>query len=1137
MEAQLIKDLKAGMDPTQLEDLSLLDGADFHTSMHLSWLNISPYASIDVFGPQAKMDPIKAKFIDTAMAPSSVYTHEGLPYRFGAKSTIAQSFGLKLEGTKFNPETGTIESYGEMMLPYDIGAEAIDFRGRKNFRVKVIDKVTNDVLDAEEVFKKVYRPIGERTAEAEWNDISKSARPLEVLFNAFEMQRFNRYDVAISTMRFPRTRPNDLHLLRLRGFLNRKSGNAAVVNPFDVYHIFEGDYDIDAVDYFWGGSQAWFDNIKRQQKVFVPTVDVSRTSESIPDIKLLPENPEIGSRNWQKLDGNRRVLSAARGLVQGTSAIVKHMDNVAEVQSDGRKVLMRNPNKGKGENGYWEVEMDWNNADFHLRQALEGQILLDATSPNTELFKTSMEWRWDFLFPKYSDRRSLAKEDFMNEDGTYNTSNLRSFINGKKTGIGEYADHRVRLFRQWEWIDTPEGKVRQEVDLGQVQIDLIKGMMGKYGELLRVTPGRNVYSKGTSSSPKYTDLISHAQSYFNYAKNFESASFHRLENMMIHNPTNPNRPIRKFKDGSRHAQSFYDLFGPRYQKGKGKDGAEYYKKSSPRYSTKSPWADGVVQNMRSRWESPDAGGVVERMLRQIYMRDPLKALMSDTHILTNKGFIEMENLSSELLTNEKFSPTEMSSIMPKLLGQMNHDVDVIKQLKFKWVKLNNSRIRGKKVKLDQLNKEIAKLEEKLKPLLTKEYWKTRRAKDIGRPDKIEIKNDRSVIDGTVQYYVMDHLSRSWYENRNMGGYKDQLRELRIYFGKNYSARHDLMGIDKHRDRSMYSEDMRKYLAETKDMKEIEATGEKMLTDGVMKNGLSFLWDFAMPSVSTIENKIGIFQGNVMPVSTSSNGNYKRAIRWLLKGAAGQLDPSVYAENPNRKQNFREVLENIAEIDFVWRRYFQGLKGKDYIPLDAAESNKLMSYGAPKWHWKLKNMFSKYTDISIEKDVNEFNPFGMGRKYDMNIEFFRSLSNLNSTLGEADFNQGARVLSYTNQLMMQNGYMTPLKHIGLMASVSQKLGPMMEKVFPSQIDIRTGKALPLKPFDMLNNPLYVLLGGGYMNGPGLTLDPWRSMSNYEQNSVKRMMNQVRDINSANKNHWRESFESNRPEDVLKTKKEC
>lgn len=92
---------------------------------------------------------------------------------------------------------------------------------------------------------------------------------------------------------------------------------------------------------------------------------------------------------------------------------------------------MRNPNVKEGENGYWEVEMDWNNGDFHLRQAFEGQILLDATSPDPNILNSVRNWRYDFLFPKYSSGKTLAKEDFVREDGSYNTTGLRDFINGK----------------------------------------------------------------------------------------------------------------------------------------------------------------------------------------------------------------------------------------------------------------------------------------------------------------------------------------------------------------------------------------------------------------------------------------------------------------------------------------------------------------------------------------------------------------------------------------------------------------------------------------------------------------------------------------------------------------------------------
>ena len=93
--------------------------------------------------------------------------------------------GVDLEGTLFNPTTGKIERYGEIMLPDDIGLETIDFQG-KNFKMKVINKKTNELFDAKEVFEKFGEyPSGDKM-DATWNDIVNSAEPLRSLFHIFE---------------------------------------------------------------------------------------------------------------------------------------------------------------------------------------------------------------------------------------------------------------------------------------------------------------------------------------------------------------------------------------------------------------------------------------------------------------------------------------------------------------------------------------------------------------------------------------------------------------------------------------------------------------------------------------------------------------------------------------------------------------------------------------------------------------------------------------------------------------------------------------------------------------------------------------------------------------------------------------
>ena len=123
-------------------------------------------------------------------------------------------------------------------------------------------------------------------------------------------------------------------------------------------------------------------------------------------------------------------------------------------------------------------------------------------------------------------------------------------------------------------------------------------------------------------------------------------------------------------------------------------------------------------------------------------------------------------------------------------------------------------------------------------------------------------------------------------------------------------------------------------------------------------------------------------------------------------------------------------------------------------------------------------------------------------------------------------------------MMENGYITPQKHLALMADVSNRLGPMMEKVFPSQVDIRTGAVTPLKPFDMLNNPMYILLGGSHMSGSGMSLDPYKSMNKFEKLSVNKMIQQVKDMRGNTKDFWHESFfETDIRQDITKTKEDC
>jgi hypothetical protein len=781
--------------------------------------------------------------------------------------------------------------------------------------------------------------------------------------------------------------------------------------------------------------------------------------------------------------------------------------------------------------------MDWNNGDLHLRQALEGQILLDASSPDPNLIKKVRDWRYDFLFPEFNPdpllNKTLSKDDFIMPDGSYHTTNLRSFIDGKKTSASEYANHRVRLFRRYEYVMENGNLVKKEVKLQEIDKDLIKGIMTEYSKLLEVSPGRKVYQNGSSKNANYEDILIRGQRYFLNAKNFRGNMFRKIKNQMEYDDIskqNYNKYTRTVN--SLLGNQYMDYFAPKsWRTVDANKNVKYDKTKS--WATKSPFPKQLEQNMMDR-HSGNQGGVVERMIREIYSSDPLNTLHTNTKFLTKDSFIKQENLANELLHNDAMDITEMNNFIPALLGNINKDISTINSLKYQWVKLNKGYFKGKKAKLDELNKKIQQMEEKLKPLLNKEYWKTRKTKDIDRFNLVDIQSDKNIIDGTVQFFTLAHLARAFPHNNNSFGFKSDLKELRSFLGSQYAGQRDLWGTGDYANRGIFTTETKRKLSDIMSTKEIEAKSEDMLLRAIEKHGISFLWEFAMPSASSTENKIGIFNGNVMPVAINPSGNYKRVVKFLLKGKTGQLGEATYQRYST--DHFKAVLEGLAEIDFTWRRFFNGQN--QHLPLDAMEASKLITYQMPKWSWKMNNMFSKYTDIKTDKEISPYNPFGMGKKYDMNIAFFRSLSNLDRSINGNSFDTGTAILSYTNQIMMENGYITPQKHLALMADVSSRLGPMMEKVFPSTVDIHTGNAVPIKPFDMLNNPMYILLGGSHMSGSGYSLDSWKSLSKYEKITMNKMLQQVKDMKDTKKDSWKESFfETDIRLDINKKAEDC
>ena len=474
----------------------------------------------------------------------------------------------------------------------------------------------------------------------------------------------------------------------------------------------------------------------------------------------------------------------------------------------------------------------------------------------------------------------------------------------------------------------------------------------------------------------------------------------------------------------------------------------------------------------------------------------------------------------------------MNNFMPKLLGEIKNDIDVIKRLKKQMYFVKKSRAKNKAAKLKKLKEEINEMQNKIKPLLVDEAGKWKKTKDIKNLEVVDIQSDKNYIAGTTSYFALNFARGVHGEMNNKPGYRSSVLEARKMVGKEYAYLNELHGQG-YGKRSIFNTETMKVLSKTSDITDIETRIHETITRNVNEHGLTWLWDFAMPSNAHIQNYVGRYKGNVMPMAIKASGNYKRAVRWLLDAHANQLPEGFYVAHGGRYEasTFTKVLQHLAQVDFQYRQLFSG-KGKN-LPMDVFELNKMLAYGAPRFNWKMDNMFSKYTDIKATKHIDEFNPFGMGKRYDQQIQFFRALSNLNEKVSGQQFDQGAGVLSYTNQLMMENGYLLPQKVIALMADAHSKLDPIMSQAYPASIDIRTGEAKPLRPFDLFNNPMHVLLGGDGLTGSSMSLNPYKAMSSTSRSKMKNLIRQTKDMIETNENHWETEFkEIQQPLDVLK-----
>ena len=1053
-----------------------------------------------MLGENVLINTVKSQFLDPILSPESAMKGES----YGGKSVLKQTFKFRdLEPTIRTGEKENTKIYqGEIMLPNYAYEGKINF-GDKDLELRILDNKGN-VREMKEGLKRLEKernsksknPLSKKEFEKYFENLIKDTFDGDLgTLHDYIKQFYPSHSIGVMVTRYPRTTPNDLAILRVKGFLDKKHGNATIVNDFDVLNIFEGDYDVDEVDFFWAMNKGTWNHNKRVQRHWVNTVNPEYYKGSVPELSI--SNGGMHNDGWNTFDSNNRMLSKGIGLVQKTVRLVNHMASLGKKNDKGQYDLMEyNGNK---------IVVDYDNASFFDRTALESQLIIDywkGVSP--DIVNNITNWRSQFLFPTIE--ASKGKEQ------------VPSFIENQSAHYIEGpSKNRIRIFRKYDKNGT-------EIDLSDIDRIMLQSLMSEHGKLL--TLGTEVYDNaGLSRNPEYHDIMSVTGKYVNHLNDMTTTLYRAVKSKMGHTDEVTSIFGREMKVRSKSqrqkkwlkddALKDYEMRLSNEMQNPSLSGELTYQ-----WWGKSPLLPGVLQTGRNiAMSGGSEGSVIERIYREIYHRDPLgvDGRSYKSEMIPQKDlYAEMQVAADQILSGAdigKGSTYErIRDIIPEMTGKINSDVKIIKFWKRQisnLIRNNNIPEKLKQARIDGLKKVIKEKEQVLKDYLPEKYLTTGQSKYLEPIKMVDISRESDVIEGTVQWYTLwEYQNKFGVGNKSKDFYTDLTEMKKIGF-EEYNEMIAAGRSTEFGKKTINNDKRISQKLEVKDnAQEVESYLKERLEEYYNKYKLPFLIEYAMPNVS--EASIGVFNGNPMAISSKPSGRFKRVIKFLL-------DKMNTTSDPIERQEMKEILEVLTKRYSAYRNFFDNRT--DLIPLGEQDVMGTLN-NVPGFSKRLTGTFDRYESIGIEKGIFNRNIFGMGPEYDTHMAFYRNL--MTEAFGKkSEFGKLENVLSYTNQLMMENNYLDPVSYY----SMQEGIKIQMEKL---------GLGDALKDLSGSNRP-YSLSPEGMLLGSkndGVSIKPLGLLSDYRLSMLRRFIKQGRDIkdnqkSSENWKEFKENYEKSNP----------
>ena len=1015
--------------------------------------------------------------------------------RYGGQSSLIQApIALSHPDARLKPtlvdENNVRKSRGEVMLPFFESKSNIVDLINDGYEIRLVED--NNVYDMSNMGK----IIDELAGEGQYNHILNHRWNLgdlhELITTLGAEQNRPNLQLGIIVRRNPRTRPNDLTLMGLKGFLDETYGNSTMVNSLDVVNVFEGDYDADKVDYFFAERKNMYDHIQRTSQFWVQGVDPTQLMKKVGfnwNMNTTMENDAV-----EEMAASLELYKSSIGLVQKVPRMLNYLGNLGQsvaVNSKTGKAVdkaMEGEENSKilYEGSDYKIVMDYDNADFYKRSALETQYIIDGQGNlNKEISNDIYSWRDDFLFPDWDNSKSSKDLRLMN------TSDKIGFTNQvAKKGEADNGK-RVRIFRK---LKRTEDGFKETDELSPLDKSIIKEMLSEYGKLLQVT-GNSVYEKsGEQKRTSYEDVMNASDRFFKFNQNLRKSLYYRLRNKNQSLETD-NEGNFTNKDKWKDSKEFKELFG--VENKKSDDG-----KITWQVTNNDRMFPNTVERQSRDFAKGKRGSPIERTLWKLWDANIFEETRVET--LTGEAKEYLNNWYDEFVFDDRMQDGELetssrilkSNVLKTTWG-INQKMDLIKSLnkKIMQIKYNKGMTwQKKKLAMDKINNLKEELHKELgKEWLGEKYLKNWSSKELQKIEFVDV-NTSNMKKGTVYYSTMEQIKRfmpliNGDDNFGLGAKAwQEINDIKQYRKLFYGSQDRLGEIIKYGGKQILNPEQQRLLERFPDMNTYQDIESALLLRGVNKHGFKFLWAFMQPSVN--KNKIGVFNGNPIAVPFEAkegydpSSRYRRGLNFLTQ-LASRDEMILFGENildAETKQLAKTALAYIQVTEAQFQRFFDRKFDMKRLISDnlgeaymfGGDAQRKLIYDAiklPNFHKDFEKRFGDFGTIEWTKTGDKIkNGFGL-----FNDHLFSFYKDIMDAAGKSkEFDTYIDQMSNLQELMMSNNILNPVSYLHARNSMDADIRDIAQKTIG--LGLKQGNLKPELTTKLMNNPVYALMGG-------------------------------------------------------------